>query len=69
MVEKTRLKANGARTKKSSHRGRSGTDWGKLRRMSAATIRKGIVADPDAHATDEEFWKSARASCRRRKRL
>jgi uncharacterized protein (DUF4415 family) len=36
-----------------------GTDWGKLRRMSAAGIRKGIAADPDAHATDEEFWKSA----------
>ncbi|MGD0271611.1 MAG: BrnA antitoxin family protein [Candidatus Sulfotelmatobacter sp.] len=28
--------------------------------MSAATIRKGIAADPDAHATDEEFWKSAK---------
>ncbi len=38
----------------------SGTNWGKLRRMSATTIRKGIAADPDAHATDEEFWKSAK---------
>lgn len=54
------MKTSGARTKKSSHKGRSGTDWGKLRRMSAATIRKGIAADPDAHATDEEFWKSAK---------
>jgi len=55
-----RLKANGSRsrTKKSSHG--SGTDWDKLRRMSAATIRKGIAADPDARATDEEFWKSAK---------
>jgi uncharacterized protein (DUF4415 family) len=54
------LKVNGARTKKSSHRRRSGTDWDKLRRMSPGMIRKGITADPDAHATDEEFWKSAR---------
>jgi uncharacterized protein (DUF4415 family) len=28
--------------------------------MSAARIRKGIAADPDAHATDENFWKSAK---------
>jgi uncharacterized protein (DUF4415 family) len=26
--------------------------------MSAARIRKGIASDPDAHATDAEFWKS-----------
>jgi uncharacterized protein (DUF4415 family) len=39
---------------------RGGTNWGKLRQMSAAAIRKGIAADPDAHATDENFWKSAR---------
>lgn len=55
-----RLKANGTRTKKSNHDRRSGTDWGKLRRVSAATIRKGIAADPEAHATDEEFWRSAK---------
>jgi uncharacterized protein (DUF4415 family) len=54
------LKANGTRKKKSSHRRGSGTDWAKLRRMSAGAIRKGIEADPDAHATDEEFWKSAK---------
>lgn len=28
--------------------------------MSAAGIRRGIAADPDAHATDENFWKSAK---------
>ena len=28
--------------------------------MSAASIRRGIAADPDAHATDEKFWKSAK---------
>jgi hypothetical protein len=48
------------KTKKSSSRRGSGTDWDKLRRMRAATIRKGIAADPDAHATDEKFWKSAK---------
>lgn len=64
------MKANGARangarnsgaaTKQSKPRRGAGTDWGKLRRMSAASIRKGIAADPDAHATDAEFWKSAK---------
>lgn len=54
------MKTNGAKTKRSSHKRRSSTDWGKLRRMSAGAIRKGIAADPDAHATDEEFWKSAK---------
>jgi uncharacterized protein (DUF4415 family) len=37
-----------------------GTDWGKLRRMSAATIRRRIAADSDAHATDGNFWKGAK---------
>ncbi len=46
--------------KKSSHKRGSGTNWGKLRRRSAASIRKGIAADPEAIATDEKFWKSAR---------
>jgi hypothetical protein len=35
------------------------TDCGKLRRMSAASIRKGIAADPDANGTNEDFWKNA----------
>ncbi len=38
----------------------TGTDWDRLRRMNAASIRKGIAADPDAHGTDEEFWKGAK---------
>jgi uncharacterized protein (DUF4415 family) len=54
------LKVNGSRTKKSGPKPGSGTDWSKVRRMSAARIRKGIAADPDAHATDENFWKSAK---------
>ena len=36
-----------------------GTDWNRLRRMSAATIRKGVASDPDANATDEKFWRNA----------
>jgi uncharacterized protein (DUF4415 family) len=54
-----RSKTNGSKTKRSHPKRGAGTDWGKLRRMSAARIRKGIVADPEAHATDAEFWKSA----------
>lgn len=54
------MKVNGSRTKKSSPKRGGGTDWGKLRRKSAASIRKGIAADPDAQATDENFWKNAK---------
>ena len=54
------MKTDGSNTKRSKSKARAGTDWGRLRRRSAAAIRKGIEADPDAHATDEEFWKSAR---------
>jgi uncharacterized protein (DUF4415 family) len=55
-------KTNAATTKRSnSKRGASvATDWGKLRRRSSASIRRGVVADPDAHATDAEFWKTAK---------
>jgi uncharacterized protein (DUF4415 family) len=56
-LKANRSKINGAKTKRPRA---TGTDWAKLRRMSAARIRKGIVADPDVHATDAEFWKSAK---------
>jgi len=36
------------------------TDWQRLRRSSPAGIRRGIEADPDARATDADFWKSAK---------
>jgi uncharacterized protein (DUF4415 family) len=49
-----RLKTNG------KHKRNSSTDWSKLRRASSAAISKGIAADSDAHATDEEFWKTAK---------
>ena len=54
------MKANGSKTKKPRARSASGTDWSRLQRRSAATIRKGIAADPDARATDEQFWKTAK---------
>ena len=54
------MRDHGAKTKGSKLAARKGTDWGRLRRASAASIRKGIEADPDARATDAEFWKSAK---------
>ena len=54
------MKTNGSRTKRPKAVRRTGTDWGGLRSKSAASIRKGLAADPDAHATDEQFWKTAK---------
>ena len=45
------------------------TDWERLRRMSNLEIRKGIEADPDAHSTDEEFWKNAKVVWPTRKEI
>ena len=36
------------------------TNWTRLRRLKPKDIRKGIAADPDAHATDARFWKDAK---------
>ena len=52
------MKSNAAKTKRSKRS--TGTDWSRLRKMSAADIRKGIAADPDARATDARFWKTAK---------
>lgn len=38
----------------------TGTDWDRLRRTTPAEIRRGILANPDAHPTDEAFWKNAK---------
>jgi uncharacterized protein (DUF4415 family) len=35
------------------------TDWNRLRRIAPSAIRKGVASDPEAHATDAAFWKSA----------
>jgi uncharacterized protein (DUF4415 family) len=55
------------RTSKSRNSG--GTDWARLRRMQGAKIRKGIAADPDAQATDENFWKDAKVVWPTRKQV
>ena len=49
-----------ATTGKISNKRKTGTDWEALSRLSAADLRAGIDSDPDAHATDENFWKDAR---------
>ena len=54
------MKNNGAKARVARPKSRASTDWGRLRRASASSIRKGIEADPDAHATDTGFWKSAK---------
>jgi uncharacterized protein (DUF4415 family) len=48
-----------ATTGKTSKQHKTGTDWEALSRLSDAEIRAGIESDPDAHATDENFWKEA----------
>jgi uncharacterized protein (DUF4415 family) len=54
------MRSNGAKAKGGSKlKVRTGTDWSRLRRASASSIRRGIEADPDVHATDAEFWKRA----------
>lgn len=47
----------------------SSTDWSRLRRMNDAEIRKGIAADPDMQATDEDFWKDAKVVWPTRKQV
>ena len=49
-----------ATTGRTSKRRKTGTDWEALSHLSDADIRAGIDSDPDAHATDENFWKDAR---------
>ena len=58
-----------ATTGKTSKRRKTGTDWEALNRLSAADIRAGIDSDPDARATDENFWKDARVVLPKPKRL
>jgi uncharacterized protein (DUF4415 family) len=52
-------KTNGVRAKRAAAKAGRRTDWSGLRRRTPGAIRKGIAADPDAHATDAAFWKSA----------
>lgn len=36
------------------------TDWNRVASLEDGQIRRSIEADPDARATDPEFWKGAR---------
>ena len=38
----------------------TGTDWERLHDASDAEIRAGIDSDPEAHPTDDDFWKDAK---------
>jgi len=70
MRRKTRKRTKGiiiGRTSKAKNSVR--TDWSRLRRMDDAEIRKGIAADPDAQATDEDFWKDAKVVWPTRKQV
>lgn len=58
-----------ATTGKTSKRRKTGTDWEALSRLSAADIRAGIASDPDARATDENFWRDAQVVFPKPKRL
>ena len=49
-----------AGTKNPTLKAYPGTDWRRLKRATPASIRKGIETDPDARATDTEFWKRAK---------
>ena len=53
------MKPNGSRKKRAAPKP-AATDWPRLRRQTAAAIRKGIAANSDAHSTDAQFWKSAK---------
>jgi uncharacterized protein (DUF4415 family) len=58
-----------AATSGKTSKSKGNTDWNRLRRLSDAEIRKGIEADPDAHPTDEVFWKDAKVVLPRRKEV
>ena len=36
------------------------TDWDQFDALTGEQVRAGIEADPDAHPTDEDFWKVAK---------
>lgn len=61
-------KISGVRAKRAAAKAGRRTDWSGLRGRTPGAIRKGIAADPDAHATDAAFWKWARWSCPRQKK-
>jgi uncharacterized protein (DUF4415 family) len=56
-------------TGRTSKRRKTGTDWEALSHLSDPDIRAGIDGDPDARATDENFWKDAQVVFPKPKRL
>jgi uncharacterized protein (DUF4415 family) len=36
------------------------TDWHRLQGMTDDEVRAAVIADPEAHPPDEDFWKTAR---------
>jgi len=52
-----------------SKRRSTGTDWEKLRVISAERIRNAIASDPDVPPTDEKFWNDAHVVWPRRKSI
>jgi uncharacterized protein (DUF4415 family) len=62
-------KNNGVRAKRATAKASGTTGWSGLRRRTPGAIRKGIAADPDAHATDAAFWKSAQVVLPTRKEV
>jgi len=53
------MRANGTTRRRSTKRD-GATDWSQFGRRTPAQIRKGIGADPEAYATDAQFWKTAK---------
>ena len=39
---------------------KAGSDWKRVRSLSDARVRRAIETDPEARATDADFWKNAR---------
>ena len=58
-----------ATTGKTSKRRKTDTDWEALSHLSDADIHASIESDPDAHATDEDFWKGAKVVLPKPKQL
>ena len=46
--------------KRTSRISRAETDWSRFDALSDEEVRAAIDADPDAHPTDEGFWKAAK---------
>jgi uncharacterized protein (DUF4415 family) len=48
------------RKKRTSTISKGKTDWRRVEALTDERIRRGIEEDPDAHPTNEAFWKKAK---------